>query len=86
MLVGLWFSRGRIDRGLFGFTGLAVASASIAQICSISFLVLFVVSSLVYMFRRARGRGLMAAGEQVKGRRLTFSIRRQFATPRRCRR
>src|SRR5690242_6774885 len=37
--------------GLFGFTGLAVASAGIAQILFYIFVVLFVVSSLVYLIR-----------------------------------
>src|SRR6185369_12558466 len=37
--------------GLFGFTGLAVASAGIAQILFYIFVVLFVVSGLVYLVR-----------------------------------
>lgn len=37
--------------GLFGFTGLAVASAGIAQILFYIFVVLFVVSSIVYLIR-----------------------------------
>jgi uncharacterized membrane protein YtjA (UPF0391 family) len=37
--------------GLLGFTGLAVASAGIAQILFYIFVVLFVVSSLVYLIR-----------------------------------
>jgi uncharacterized membrane protein YtjA (UPF0391 family) len=37
--------------GLFGFTGLAVASAGIAQILFYLFVVLFVVSSLIYLVR-----------------------------------
>ena len=40
--------------GLFGFTGLPVASAGIAQILFYIFVVLFVVSSIVYLLR---GRG-----------------------------
>ncbi len=37
--------------GLLGFTGLAVASAGIAQILFYIFVVLFVVSSLIYLIR-----------------------------------
>ena len=37
--------------GLLGFTGLAVASASIAQIIFYIFVALFVISSLVYLIR-----------------------------------
>jgi uncharacterized membrane protein YtjA (UPF0391 family) len=37
--------------GLLGFTGLAMASAGIAQILFYIFVVLFVVSSLIYLIR-----------------------------------
>ena len=37
--------------GLLGFTGLAVASAGIAQILFYIFVVLFVISSLIYLIR-----------------------------------
>jgi uncharacterized membrane protein YtjA (UPF0391 family) len=37
--------------GLLGFTGLAVASAGIAQILFYIFVVLFVISSLIYLVR-----------------------------------
>jgi uncharacterized membrane protein YtjA (UPF0391 family) len=37
--------------GLLGFTGLAMASAGIAQILFYVFVVLFIVSSIVYLIR-----------------------------------
>jgi uncharacterized membrane protein YtjA (UPF0391 family) len=37
--------------GLFGFTGLAIASASIAQILFYIFVALFIISGLVYLLR-----------------------------------
>jgi uncharacterized membrane protein YtjA (UPF0391 family) len=37
--------------GLLGFTGLAMASAGIAQILFYVFVVLFIVSSIVYLVR-----------------------------------
>jgi uncharacterized membrane protein YtjA (UPF0391 family) len=37
--------------GLFGFTGIAVASAGIAQILFYIFVALFIISGLVYLLR-----------------------------------
>jgi len=37
--------------GLFGFTGIAVAAAGVAQILFYIFVVLFVVSGIIYLLR-----------------------------------